>query len=55
LGGITVTTTPETLIRPELPPAAWIIVEEPGRESVVLASTEDAAVEARAYLANVAP
>ena len=46
--------TPETVIRPELPPAAWILVAEPDGRTTVLASTENAALEARAHLSKMA-
>jgi hypothetical protein len=40
------TITPETVIDPELPTEAWIIIEEPRREPVILAGTEAASQQA---------
>ena len=47
--------TPETVITPELPPAAWVTIERPSGEAFVLASTDEAAARGRSYLARADP
>ena len=42
--------TPETVITPDLPPAAWITIEPPNGDTFVLASTEAAAARGRSHL-----